>query len=315
MAFGIAIILLFLGWCMVKSKEDSPETEAAAAREKNAEEHPQFIPMEYLLIYGVYAYYAHQPKRSRPKPFEDAVRHARLEMMRRGCSPSSAAASWCPIEQVTPELEAKLNDPSRVLDSLNSGIYGHDPGPLTELPYGKWPFQTGPFKSAWIDWVGYLNYNHPSYRHQKPVKDKFYYSALFNRLAEWYYLVMFRDEFLASKANIRDALIDENSFGKQYYSESEIDRAFNDLLAEIQGIVACGDQWDAEIHAHQAQVAAQAQAEKQMREAPGEARRKRLLESGSLTPTGLEAGSPEWARQQLKEKYGIDYPPKDENQS
>lgn len=296
MAFGIAIILLFLGWCMVRANED-PEEKAAREHQQMMLQHPCNAPKEYLLVYGIYAYYAQQnpPRRL---AYRDAIRHARIEMLRLGYSPTYGVITHnFPFLSVQDEV--CLN---------NTRDYEFSKCTTERIRKGmeKWAFPNAPHCFSWRYWA----MQNASNRNKR---SDYWYDSLFNRLTEWYYLVMFRDEYLSSGADIREALIPivpGGTLWEPLYSEGEIDKAFADLLAEIQGIVACGDQWDAEIHAHQAQVAAQAQAEKQMREAPGEARRKRLLESGSLSSSGVDSGSSEWARQQLKEKYGIDYPEK-----
>ena len=100
---------------------------------------------------------------------------------------------------------------------------------------------------------------------------------------------------------------EENVPARYRLSEKDSDNAWENLLSEIQSVVLQGDKWDTEIHEYQRQAKAIADEERRKAEAPGEERRRRLLENATPDmPNGSEQ-TPDWARQQLKEKYNIDY--------
>lgn len=321
MAFCMAIILFVIGYILIH-KDDSNMTPAEKAEIRNYESHSADYEREYLLVWGVYAYYAKQGPSVRPQPYQDAVRHTRLEMMRRGYR--TTATLWYDFKDITPQIENRLNFMGHYTDQIPSGKMGYGfPCHMTRATEQDWPFKNargrdrvnsllGPHKTYW----GYQTTD----RDKKNVceSDKYHSRYLFNRLAEWYYLVMFKDEYIARHLDIRDALMNEETIPEKYQlRERAVDSEWDALLSEIQGIVYWGDKWDAEIHEYQRQKAEQKEAERRATEEPGEERRRKLLEQGANSspsqpslPTPDEM-TPEWAKQQLKEKYGIDYDAED----
>lgn len=367
MAFCMAIILFVIGYILIHTNEDPRKTQQRDIASEMSKHSPQ-LWKEFLLVYGVYAYYLKQGADARPHPLEDAVRHSRLEMLRTGHH-----CSWETTKEVVttkmvrgqirsdrstktdhgwlyrtypdlsqhdmellsnPEFYWKIDEHGQICQAYE--FYDTSPWahPLvdTTFPwvqgapfhpvfkdenekwryYYQWPFPDGIYKSVWINkTISRLDST------QRTDMNLCLYCKLFNRAVEWYYLVMFKAEFLKSGADIHNALVDEHAFKKEYFSESYIDEQWAVILSEIQGIVYWGDKWDAEIHAYQRQEAARQESERRAAEAPGEERRRKLLEQGANSfpaqpnlPT-IDEMTPEWAKQQLKEKYGIDYDAED----
>ena len=307
MAFCMAIILFVIGYVLIH-QEDTAVTLEAREERKNLTSHLTNYHLEYLLVWGVYAYYAKQSRSMRPQPYRDAVRHARLEMMRRGYRTSSTL--WYDFRDITPQIEDRLN------------FMGHYTAKITNETIQKrvdaWPFKNagGPGNTNTLLGPHVYYWGDQGFEHDPAIWGMTEYrkAYLYNRLAEWYYLVMFKDQYLSLGLDINNALCREASFPKKYQlSESYIDKQWDALLSEIQGIVYWGDKWDAEIHAYQQQEAARKEAKRSAAEEPGEERRRKLLEqdansspSQTHLPT-LDEMTPEWAQQQLKEKYGINY--------
>ena len=311
MAFCMAIILFVIGYILIH-KDDSNVTPEMRKERKNYSSHNADYHLEYLLVWGVYAYYAKQDPFVRPHPYQDAVRHARLQMMRLGCRTTSTL--WYDFRDITPQIENRLN------------FMGHYTAKIPNETIQKraegWPFKNtrgpGNVNTLLGPHVYYWGEQGFEKEPQTWSQNEYRQAYQYNRLAEWYYLVMFRDEYLSLHLDINDVLSKESSFPPKYQiKESYIDEQWDALLSEIQGIVYWGDKWDAEIHEYQRQKAEQKEAERRAAEEPGEERRRKLLEQGANSspsqpslPTPDEM-TPEWAKQQLKEKYGIDYDTED----
>lgn len=304
MAFCMAIILFVIGYILIH-KDDSNVTPEMRKDEKNYRGHRCRPGYEYLLVWGVYAYYANQSRAERPEPYQDAVRHARLEMLRLGYRTTNSL--WYDFSNISPDVMKSIN---------NMYHYTHAPSkPWWQTDADHWPFKNtrgangadaliGPHRSYWLEAIESCQTSTP----YEVAQDRY----LFNRLAEWYYLVMFKNEYLSLNLDVENTLFDEQSCIERQYRRSEdtIDREWEALLSEIQGIVYWGNAWDAEIRGYQRRAAQyEAEVHRQASE-PGRQRRQRLLNgensSEDRLPT-IDEMTPEWAKQQLKEKYGIDY--------
>lgn len=302
MAFAMAIILFVIGYALIH-KQDPNMTPAEKAEIRNYESHSADYEREYLLVWGVYAYYAKQGPSVRHQPYQDAVRHARLEMMHRGRR--TTATLWYDFKDITPDVESSLNF---------MWHYTSPPAFASERErVEKWPFKNAPCANHADSFLG----PHVSYwssqrcendKQRDDLRRMYHGGYLFNRLAEWYYLVMFKDEYLSLRLDIKDALMREDTIPQGYrLSEKIVDDEWDTLLSEIQSVVHWGDKWDAEIHEYQRQAKQKADEERRKAEAPGEERRRKLLESTNSDVDVSAAHTPEWAKQQLKEKYNIDY--------
>lgn len=337
MGLFVGFFLIFIGYAMSHSQKQNfqkipdrrtPEEIERAELKKEWETHPVDHWEEHLLVYIVYAYYTRQPERE--DPFRDAILHTRLYEIQQGkkCSVASLqlkrkqvgkgkgsysyerwetdwSDKYMPIDLVDWEFFHQMEDPEyyywRGKDREVPRKNGFHSDILPGEPFGwfeentNWPFPGGLYQrrlGATI-WPGAIT--NPS--------------DVFNRITEWYYLVMFRDEFLASGANIRDALFDEEPHSPAV--ERQIESTVQSLLSTGQEIVQNGDWWEKwtreQIELRENNAAAQAEADHVAREAPGIERRRKLLYGEEIDTDAASYYSPDWARQQLKEKYGIDY--------
>lgn len=319
MAFCLAILFGLIGFVLINQDTSGTVTKEYKQKARAELIHGYNPFLEYYLVWGVYAYYAHQPKSARPNPYQDAIRHARIEVMRRGYLTTNGL--YYRFDQITPEVWDQLNLMGHYTASVPDGsVRCGPPVHMTSSTEKDWPFKNtrgagnvnallGPHKVYWA-------------RQTSSSSEVILYQEryMFNRLAEWFYLVMFKDEYLALNLDIHNVLLDESTIPKKYQrSISSIDRAWEELLSEIQGVVYWGDKWDEEIRGYQrleAQHQAQVQRAKEEAEAasPAEQRRYGMLHGAGAyerdhaqqsAETMVETS--EWARQQLKEKYDIDY--------
>ena len=306
MAFCMAIILFVIGYILIH-KDDSGMSKADQKKWNELKKHPRNLPLEYLLFFGVYAYYAHQPCETRPHPVEDASRHMRLEMLRRGYLPSMM--SWWKDYQELGQDDlislSKLTD-YRASDSEKFPGDFQSLWKLTRADDHSWPINPGPTASSW---------QHSYLGTDLGVSNFIYYGYLYNRLAEWFYLVMFKDEYQRLGLNVEDVVLSEVRYvpRSQQLSSDCVDKKFAELMSEIQGIVYWGDTWDEEIRGFQRQ---KENYQNQLKRAEDEAessakQRRQALADGKASaqpnlPT-IDEMTPEWAQQQLKEKYGINY--------
>lgn len=301
----------------------TPEEIERAKQREDWNSRPYYPIKEYLLVYIVYAHYARQENRQ--DPFRDAILHTRLYELQQGwkCSGGEWNATrgremthlrkYVPIDQIDRDFFCQITSPEkfylRGADKKESvgGWVGSCYVLQDKVTRGEpfawfreyakdWPFPGGLYKSLSCPTGANMEFR--------------YEPDVFNRITEWYYLVMFRDEFLASGADIRDALYPEEPHNAAV--ERQIEFTVQNLLSIGQDIVRNGDWWEQwtleQIAQREAQAVAKAEAERIAREAPGEERRRKLL-YGDESENGVTSYySPEWARQQLKEKYGIDYP-------
>lgn len=310
MAFCMAIILFVIGYILIH-KDDSGMSKADQKKWSDLKKHPRNLPLEYLLFFGVYAYYAHQPRTIRPQPAEDAARHMRLEMLRRGHLPSMMAW-WKDYRELSQDDLVSLSRPTNYRN-LTDRTYPLDFQTLWKLNDGddtNWPIIPGPTASSWMQSTRGSDVG---------ILDFVSYGYLYNRLTEWYYLVMFKDEYQRLGLNIEDVVLSEvrGVPRAQKMSSEQVDKKFAELMSEIQGIVYWGDKWDEEIRGFQRQ---RENYQNQLKRAEDEAessakQRRQALADGKASaqpnlPT-LDEMTPEWAQQQLKEKYGIDYDAED----
>ena len=317
MEFAVALILGLIA-CVLINKPDKKETPLQKAERENHENHPVDYEWEYFLVWGIYAYYAKEGSAKRPHAYQDAIRHARLEMLNRGYRTTNSL--HYKFQNITPQVESQLNDMRHYTDPIPAGGVSYGPPEhMTSSTEHDWPFKNAPNELSRKSkdktskmlgpHKGYCAYqSYSPYEKQPRESVVWQYIQLFNRLAEWYYLVMFKDEYLSLKIDIRDALFNEENVPARYrLSEKDSDNAWENMLSEIQSVVLQGDKWDAEIHKYQRQAKQKADEERRKAEAPGEERRRKLLESTNSDVDVSAAHTPEWAKQQLKEKYNIDY--------
>lgn len=240
MAFCMAIILFVIGYILIH-KDDSGMSKADQKKWSDLKKHPRNLPLEYLLFFGVYAYYAHQPRETRPHPAEDASRHARVEMIRHGYLPSGKVW-WTDYHNLTKEDLSALSCPRDYRARDNETLPGDFQSlwKLTDTDDHEWPIIPGPTASSWL---------HSSCGNDLRTASFVYYGYLYNRLAEWYYLVMFKDDYQRLELDIEDVVLSEVRYiprGKQL-SADYVDKKFAELMSEIHDIVSLGDKWDAEI--------------------------------------------------------------------
>lgn len=303
MAFCMAIILFFFGYVLIH-QDTSGMSKAEQKKWDDLKKHPRNLPLEYLLFFGVYAYYAHQPREIRPQPAVDASRHMKLEMLRRGYLPSGMSW-WKDYQNLSQDDLVALSKPKNYR-KLGSEKYPAGFKTLWKLNGGddtRWPIVPGPTASSWLQ---------STQGSDAGVLDFISYGYLYNRLTEWYYLVMFKDEYQRLGLNIEDVVLSEvrGVPRESKMSSDRVDQKFKELMSEIQGIVYWGDRWDEEVRGFQRRRDEyEWQRQKAMDEAEEPAKlRRQYLEGGiasfSTTPDEM---TPEWAKQQLKEKYGIDY--------
>lgn len=318
MAFCLAILFGLIGFVLINQDTSGADTRRMKQELREERRYPPNDPLQYLLAFGIYAYYAHQPHSVRPNPWEDASRHAMIEMIRRGYRPTRCISTH-DYRMLTPKDIKNLNGglPYDEIDST-----GGIPSKIRILynlrgfDSAKWPKNPALNSTTWfkMEW-DMVNRGFGSYA------NFIYYGFLYNRLVEWYYLVMFKDDYLRLGLDIHDVLLSEEDglrWGEKP-STASIDKAWEELLSEIQGVVYWGDKWDEEIRGYQrleAQHQAQAQRAKEEEEAtsPAEQRRYDMLHGAGAydrdhaqQSADAMVETPEWARQQLKEKYGIDY--------
>lgn len=317
MAFCLAILFGLIGFVLINQDTSGADTRQMKRELREERRYPPNDPLQYLLAFGIYAYYAHQSRSVRPNPWEDASRHAMIEMIRRGYSPTRSVSTH----------DYRLLTPKDI-KNLNGGLpyekCGEGPIPgKVRLLYslkGKntstWPISPAPTTFTWFAMISNM-----THRHLDSYANFIYYGFLYNRLVEWYYLVMFKDDYLRLGLDIHDVLLSEEEGLRrgEKPSTASIDRAWEELLSEIQGVVYWGDKWDEEIRGYQRLETQRQEAAKRAKEyadatSPGEQRRYDMLHGAGAyerdhaqqsADTMLE--TPEWARQQLKEKYDIDY--------
>lgn len=306
MAFCMAIILFVIGYILIH-KDDSGMSKADQKKWNELKKHPSNLPLEYLLFFGVYAYYAHQPRKTRPHPIEDAARHTAIEMVRRGYLPYRKAW-WTDYQNLTEEDLTKMSCPRDYQDlathNLPTGL--RTLWKLTEGDNKSWPITPGPTATSWL---------RSTEGSDLGGTDFISYGYLYNRLTEWYYLVMFKDEYQRLGLNIEDVVLSEvrRLSNSDKLSSDYVDKKFAELMSEIQGIVYWGDKWDEEIRGFQRQkenYQNQLKRAEDEAEASAKQRRQALADGKSPSQPSLptpDEMTPEWAKQQLKEKYGIDY--------
>lgn len=307
MAFCMAIILFVIGYILIH-KDDSGMSKADQKKWSDLKKHPRNLPLEYLLFFGVYAYYAHQPRETRPHPAEDAARHMRLEMLRRGYLPSMMSW-WKDYQELGQDDLISLSRPTDYR-KLTDRKYPTDFQTLWKLNDGddtNWPIIPGPTASSWMQ---------STRGSDAGILDFISYGYLYNRLTEWYYLVMFKNEYQRLALNVEDVVLSEvrGVPRAQKMSLEQVDHKFKELMSEIQGIVYWGDHWDEEVRSFQRQrdqYTRQCQQATDEAEEPARIRRQNLANSSSSPLPTIDEMTPEWAKQQLKEKYGIDYDAED----
>lgn len=317
MAFCLMILFGLIGFVLINQDTSGADTRQMKRELREERRYPPNDPLQYLLAFGIYAYYAHQPRSVRPNPWEDASRHAMIEMIRRGYTPTRCISTH----------DYRLLTPKDI-KNLNGGLpyekCGDGPIPgKVRLLYslkGKntstWPMSPAPTTFTWFAMISSM-----THRYLDSYANFIYYGFLYNRLVEWYYLVMFKDDYLRLGLDIHDVLLSEEEGLRrgEKPSAASIDRAWEELLAEIQGVVYWGDKWDEEIRGYQrleAQRQEKAERAKEYADAtsPAEQRRYDMLHgTGAYERDHVQQSAaqmietPEWARQQLKEKYNIDY--------